>query len=317
MRLDLMKGDCLEKMDKLISQGVQLDLILCDPPYGNMNGAGLDGWENATTEWDIAINPNDIYTRAEKLLRENGILILFSQEPYTSQLRTQTINNLQFCYPMIWKKDHFANALISKKAPVSYFEDISIFFKKYDVDFKNPLRNYAKNVMDFIGLRLKQINSQLGHRRAEHFFYWNTTQFKLPTRDTYNELINTFNINKMNGYIPYEELIALNNKYSKIFNLNGKNKKSNILEYKKDYGRLHPTQKPVDLLIDLINTFSNENDIVLDFTMGSGSTGEACLKTNRNFIGIERDDNYFNTSKNRINTYIEDNNLENIELNIT
>lgn len=316
MRLDLMKGDCLEKMDELISQGVQLDLILCDPPYGNMNGAGLDGWKNATTEWDIAINPNDIYTRAEKLLRENGILILFSQEPYTSQLRTQTINNLQFCYPMIWKKDHFANALISKKAPVSYFEDISIFFKKYDVDLKNPLRNYAKNVMDFIGLRLKQINSQLGHRRAEHFFYWNTTQFKLPTRDTYNELINTFNINKMNGYIPYEELITLNNKYSKIFNLNGKNKKSNILEYKKDYGRLHPTQKPVDLLIDLINTFSNENDIVLDFTMGSGSTGEACLKTNRNFIGIERDDNYFNIAKNRINTYIEDNNLENIELNI-
>lgn len=316
MRLDLMKGDCLEKMDELISQGVQLDLILCDPPYGNMNGAGLDGWKNATTEWDIAINPNDIYTRAEKLLRENGILILFSQEPYTSQLRTQTINNLQFCYPMIWKKDHFANALISKKAPVSYFEDISIFFKKYDVDLKNPLRNYAKNVMDFIGLRLKQINSQLGHRRAEHFFYWNTTQFKLPTRNTYNELINTFNINKMNGYIPYEELITLNNKYSKVFNLNGKNKKSNILEYKKDYGRLHPTQKPVDLLIDLINTFSNENDIVLDFTMGSGSTGEACLKTNRNFIGIERDDNYFNIAKNRINTYIEDNNLENIELNI-
>ena len=108
----------------------------------------------------------------------------------------------------------------------------------------------------------------------------------------------------MDGFIPYEKLNELNNKYSKIFNLNGENKKSNILEYKKDYGRLHPTQKPVDLLIDLIETFSNENDTVLDFTMGSGSTGEACLRTNRNFIGIEQDDKYFDIAYNRINRYI-------------
>lgn len=65
-------------MDKLIEQGVRVDLILCDPPYGNMNGAELDGWKNQTTQWDIAIKPKDIYIRADKLLRENGILILFS-----------------------------------------------------------------------------------------------------------------------------------------------------------------------------------------------------------------------------------------------
>lgn len=108
----------------------------------------------------------------------------------------------------------------------------------------------------------------------------------------------------MHGFITYDDLENMNKKYSKTFNLNGDNKKSNILEYKKDYGRLHPTQKPVDLLIDLINTFSNENDVVLDFTMGSGSTGEACLRTNRNFIGIEQDDKYFDIAYNRINGYI-------------
>lgn len=64
---------------------------------------------------------------------------------------------------------------------------------------------------------------------------------------------------------------------------------------------LHPTQKPVALLENLIKTFSNENDTVLDFTMGSGSTGVACVNTNRNFIGIELDDNYFNIAKERIN----------------
>ncbi len=67
---------------------------------------------------------------------------------------------------------------------------------------------------------------------------------------------------------------------------------------------LHSTQKPVELLEWLIKTYSNENETVLDNTMGSGSTGEACLRTNRNFIGIEQDDKYFEIAYNRINGYI-------------
>ena len=65
-------------------------------------------------------------------------------------------------------------------------------------------------------------------------------------------------------------------------------------------GRLHPTQKPVELLEYLIKTYTNENEIVLDNCMGSGSTGVACLNTNRRFIGIEKDDNYFEIAKKRI-----------------
>ena len=67
---------------------------------------------------------------------------------------------------------------------------------------------------------------------------------------------------------------------------------------------LHPTQKPVALLENLIKTFSNENDVILDFTMGSGSTGVACVSTNRNFIGMELNDNYFNVAEERINKSI-------------
>ena len=81
----------------------------------------------------------------------NGIAILFSQEPYTSHLRTFKSENLNFCYPLIWKKDHFANALISKKAPVSYFEDLSVFHKKYDKQGLHPLRKYFSDIMNFIG----------------------------------------------------------------------------------------------------------------------------------------------------------------------
>ena len=62
----------------------------------------------------------------------------------------------------------------------------------------------------------------------------------------------------------------------------------------------HPTQKPVDLLEYLIRTYTNEGETVLDFTMGSGSTGVACVNTNRNFIGIELDEWYFNIAKERI-----------------
>lgn len=65
-------------------------------------------------------------------------------------------------------------------------------------------------------------------------------------------------------------------------------------------GKLHPTQKPVDLLEYLIKTYSNENDIVLDFTMGSGSTGVACVNTNRKFIGVELNEDYYKISKSRI-----------------
>ena len=65
-------------------------------------------------------------------------------------------------------------------------------------------------------------------------------------------------------------------------------------------GKLHPTQKPVDLLKYLVQTYTNEGDTVLDNCMGSGSTGVACVETNRNFIGIELDENYFNVAKKRL-----------------
>ena len=85
------------------------------------------------------------------------------------------------------------------------------------------------------------------------------------------------------------------------FNLwEGNKYKSNILKYKKDYNGYHPTQKPVLLLEDLIKTFSNEGDTVVDLTMGSGSTGVACKNTGRNFIGIELNDEYFGIAKERI-----------------
>lgn len=88
-----------------------------------------------------------------------------------------------------------------------------------------------------------------------------------------------------------------------------------ILQHKTDRQKcaFHPTQKPVCLLEYLIRTYTNEGETVLDFTMGSGSTGVACVNTNRRFIGIELDDGYFEIAKNRIQEAL---NNKQVELSI-
>lgn len=302
--IDLYNGDCLIEHEKIEDGSV--DLILTDLPYGTMKGAELDGWKNQTTEWDIVIDPKDIHSLANRILRKNGKMILFSQYPYTVELIKNAIPNLPHSYNMIWEKDHFANSLIAKKAPVNYYEDVLIFSKLHDIEGSHPLREYFKLVMNYIGLNLRQINAKLGHRRAEHTFYINSTQYNLCTERTYKELIEIFNIDKMIDYKTYEQLRVIDKKYDSTFNLwEGNKYKSNILKHKKDYSGYHPTQKPVALLEDLIKTFSNENDLVVDLTMGGGTTGVACINTNRKFIGIELDEGYFEISQNRINEHID------------
>lgn len=306
-------GDCLEQHEHIKSGSV--DLILTDLPYGNMNTDG--GRKLGINGWDFVIEPKQVYEIANRILRKNGKMVLFSQEPYTTQLINEAIPNVPFNYRAVWEKDNFAVALGANKNMVSYFEDVLIFSKnhqKHDFEGMHPLRPYFKIVMDFIGLNLKQINTKLGHRRAEHTFYIDSTQYGLCTETTYNELIEVFEIDKVIGFKNFAELKKIdteyrtellrqmNEQYPSTFNLwEGNKYKSNILKYKKDYNGYHPTQKPVLLLEDLIKTFSNECDLVVDLTMGSGSTGVACKNTNRSFIGIEKDENYFKIAEQRIN----------------
>ena len=285
-------------MQKLIEDGFKADLVLTDPPYGTIKGMNLDGWKNRTTDWDNQLPTEEIFKYCEKLLRVNGKMILFSQEPYTSHLRTVNYPNLNFIYPLYWLKDHFANALSCKKAPVSYVEDISVFRRKYDLENEDPIREYAQTLLKQMGVTGKEIERRLGHRRAEHFFY-KSTQFGVCTEETYNELIEAYHIDQLECFKPYDEIKSSGN----TFNLNGEKFKSNVLQYKKPYNRHHPTEKPVDLLKDLILTYTNPNDTVLDFTMGSGSTAIACKNTNRQFIGIELDKDYYQIAQERCKNY--------------
>lgn len=294
----LYNGDCLEESSKIQSGSV--DLILTDLPYGTMDTDG--GRKLNINGWDKIIPAAKIMEIANRILRKNGKMVLFAQQPFTTELINDAIPNLPFCYNMIWEKDSFANALGAKKAPVNYYEDVLVFSKNHDLEALHPLRPYFSKVLDYIGLKLKSINKKLGHRKAEHTFYINSSQFELCTKETYQEIIEAFNIDKMQGFRDFHDLEQVNNAFNQTFNATfnlwqGKKHKSNIFKYPKDYDGHHPTQKPVLLLEDLIKTFSNENNLVVDLTMGSGSTGVACLNTNRNFIGIEKEHKYFKIAK--------------------
>ncbi|MEX0469923.1 site-specific DNA-methyltransferase [Spiribacter sp. 390] len=291
----LMQGDCLEKMQK-ISDG-SVDMVLTDPPYGTIKGL----WEG--TDWDTCLDHKKMLSIINNVLRPNGTLALFSQEPYTSQLISNPHGSIPFSYRLNWIKDSFANHLSSKKAPVNYVEDICIFFKAFDSFIGHPLKPYMDEELKKSGMSRTEAVKAWGSS-ASHYFT-DGRQFGIPSKQKLKKMQQDTGRFQMS----YEQMKHITKtfrqetkeKYPKVFNLaNGEKYKSNVLEYRKDYSGHHPTQKPVALLEDLIKTYTNEGDTVLDFTMGSGSTGVACVNTNRNFIGIELDSEYFGIAQSRI-----------------
>ena len=301
--IKLYKGDCLIESDKIESGSV--DLILTDLPYGTIKGLGgeIKKYKRlSNSDWDNVIDTDKIMQIANRILRKNGKMVLTANQPFTTELISKAIPNLPHCYNMYWDKIHFANCLVANKAPVSYIEDVLVFTKSKCYNAPHPLIKYAKQVIHYIDKPMKEITNKTNRSL---FYRVSDRDFGLPTLKGYLKLIEIFNIDKMQGFKEFSELKEIDNEFKKkfasTFNLwEGKKYKSNILKYKKDYTGHHPTQKPVLLLEDLIKTFSNENDLVVDFTMGSGSTGVACENTKRNFIGIEKDENYFKIAEKRI-----------------
>ncbi|APC46234.1 putative DNA methylase [Pseudoalteromonas phage PHS3] len=305
-----MQGDCLERMKEIPSGSI--DAIICDPPYGTMKGAELDGWEGGKTDWDTCIDHKAMLAECNRVLRTNGALVLFSQDPYTAKLITEQHGNLPFSYRMTWLKDHFANSLIAKKAPVNYTEDICVFFKRHDALNQNPLAAVVRDAQEKSGKywngKLAELYVKNGWSKSfnnakavlKHYLNWDYVQFSALSSEQYARVSQLIDLPSLN------EMQEMHREYRssspKTFNLpEGKKYKSNVLKYKKDYTGFHPTQKPVALLEDLIRTYTNEGNTVLDFTCGSGSTGVAAKNLNRSFIGIELDKSYFNIAKERIN----------------
>ena len=179
---------------------------------------------------------------------------------------------------------------------------------------------------------MKKIEQIIGNMRICHFFRTTSSQFGIPTKKNYDKLTSHFNLDKLHYYLEYEKLKKIWDRENtrtynpqmtkgKPYKTKGKEMKKSIygeykgtvsinkgtrhplsiLKFNNPKKSLHCTQKPVDLLEWLIKSYSNEGDTILDFTMGSGSTGVACKNTNRRFIGIEKDDEIFETAKERLN----------------
>ena len=235
----LMQGDCLELM-KDIPDG-SVDMILCDLPYGT-----------TACKWDTIIPFEPLWEQYERVIKDNGAIVLFGQEPFSSNLRSS--NFKLYRYDWIWEKDNHTNFLNIKKQPAKRHELISVFYKKQP----------TYNPQMWEGKENHSVGNQIG---------------KMVEREY------------LGGKFALKETQKSNLKYP-----------ISILRFKGE-GRgkaVHPTQKPVALCEYLIKTYTNEDELVLDNCMGSGTTGVACKNLNRNFIGIELDEGYFKIAKERI-----------------
>lgn len=302
--------DCLEGMAQIPAGSV--DLILCDPPFGTVKGLGSSTELRAfgeKCEWDTIIPTDKLFEQYERVLRRNGTVVLFSQEPYTTHLRSFQPKNLEFSYPMIYKKNFAGNFLKAKKAPLGYFEDINVWRKKVTLASPDhPLRSYFRAMLEYIGVNKTAITTQLGSR-AQHCFNFDGNQFSIPTETTYNDIVIFYDVTDWDEFKTWEEVEFIDRKFKEsykdpdevIFNLpEGRAYLSNVLEYAKEPNGFHPTQKPVALMQRLVLTYTHRGGLVLDSCMGSGSTAVACIREGRNFIGFELDGEYYEKACKRL-----------------
>jgi len=217
-----------------------IDAIITDPPYGT-----------TACKWDSVIPFDLMWEQLNRIIKPNGAIVLFGNEPFSSALRMSNIKNYK--YDWKWDKQRGSNFATVKKRPFNSFEDICVFYNKQPT--------YNPQMID--GKPYTRTQSKIGDFKSDM-------------------VENKKNIKTISNGSRYPLTIL---SYAMVGQTN----------------KLHNTQKPVPLMEYLIKTYTNENETVLDFTCGSGSTMVACKNLNRNGIGIEMDETYFNIAKERIN----------------
>lgn len=241
--IDLMFGDCLERMSEIPDGSV--DMILADPPYGT-----------TACKWDSVIPLQPMWEQLKRVIKPNGAIVMTASQPFTTTLISSNMKMFKYCW--VWQKDKATNFFTAKFQPLNNTEDVIVFSEGgCGSGAKNPV---PYNPQGVIACDRKMRNSR-----------------------------------SVGG-----EVFGLTCQEGKTYTQTQTGYPLKIIKFTRDRSGLHPTQKPIALMEYLINTYTNEDETVLDFAMGSGTTGVACKNLNRDFIGIELDQAYYNIAKNRL-----------------
>tara|TARA_B110000285_G_scaffold175618_1_gene197035 strand:+ start:8138 stop:9070 length:933 start_codon:yes stop_codon:yes gene_type:complete len=218
-------------------------------------------------KWDTIINIEELWKHYKRIVKKpTGVILLFGQQPFTSMLVSS--NYEWFKYSLIWKKNKTTQFLLANYRPMKCTEDICVFSRGGAAAASRKKGNMTYNPQGLVAVSIKKKNSE---KRIGKM------------------------LNQAHHLGPNNKLIS-DTEYTQNFT----NYPNEMLEFDIEYDTVHETQKPVKLIEHLIRTYSNENDMVLDNTMGSGTTGIGCVNTGRRFIGIELVEKYFKLSKYRI-----------------
>ena len=245
--ITLYHGDCLELMKEIPTESI--DMILCDLPYGT-----------TACKWDVIIPLDKLWVEYERIIKSNGVICLFGQEPFSSIVRTSNLK--LYRYDWIWQKQKPSNFQLMNYQPGRVQENIMVFSKAKACYTKNGVK------ISYFPQKEKMEKP----RKANAKIYADSA-----------DLLHKYSKANKDNFQVYEERHPIS-----------------ILKFNTPEHRVHPTQKPIDLLEYLIKTYTQENDLVLDNCMGSGSTGVACKNLNRNFIGIENNKEYFEIAERRL-----------------
>lgn len=306
----LYHGDCLEVMRWMAELGIMFDAAIADPPYHRI----------VDTEWDKQHKDILQYTRwltermvvCKRVLSNRGSLYVFGDDKNIAYIQVGLDEHFTLLNNLVWFKTNnksikYAPNLRSY-APMT--ERILFYTKqlwptgletvKLDVNNFVTLREYFRKYQKALGLSLPEINKTLGHRKAEHAFYWNSTQWDLPTPETYKQL---GDIPTGNGFVrrEYESLRREYESLRRVFNSTNDTLDviSGPIVTQKDNNE-HPTTKPLWIIKRLILDSTSPGFAVLDPFAGGGTTAIAAIRTGRRCTLIEIDERYCEIAVRRI-----------------
>ena len=236
-------GDCLEVMKDIPDKSI--DMILCDLPYAETGN-----------KWDFPINPKTLWEHYERIIKDDGAIVLTGTFKFGTQLYLQAEH--LYKYDWIWEKDNGTNVVAANHQPLRIHEQVFVFGK--NAVTYTPRNEYMKyNPQKTSGKPYKCVSGK------------QSSNWKGGT-------VENFETNNETGL-----------RHPKT-----------IQRFSRDKDKLHPTQKPVALFEYLIKTYTNEGDLVLDNCIGSGTTALACKNLKRNFIGIEKEEEYCEIANERL-----------------